>query len=116
MNFLGVGPLELLIVGALAYFLLGPKKMGEAGKSVGKILREFRDQRDEFTSMLMDSVDTKEKPESAATPSTPTGAVPQSGDPGDPNESDGPGDPDEESKSADSSDEQDNNSDREKTD
>ena len=119
MNFLGVGPLELLIVGALAYFLLGPKKMGEAGKSVGKILREFREQRDEFTSMLMESVDTEQKPESASTPSTPTGAVPQSGDPGgpdNPDESDGPGDPDEEGKSADSGDEQDNNSDREKTD
>ena len=81
MNFLGVGPMELVIVAVLAYFLLGPKKMGEAGKSIGKILRELRAQRDEFTSMLMESVDLEDKPKSS-TPTTPVGAVPQSGDPG----------------------------------
>ena len=81
MNFLGVGPMELVIVAVLAYFLLGPKKMGEAGKSIGKILRELRAQRDEFTSMLMESVDLEDKPKSS-TPATPVGAVPQSADPG----------------------------------
>ena len=81
MNFLGVGPMELVIVAVLAYFLLGPKKMGEAGKSIGKILRELRAQRDEFTSMLMESVDLEDKPKSS-TPDTPVGAVPLSGDPG----------------------------------
>lgn len=86
MNFLGIGPMELVIVAVLAYFLLGPKKMGEAGKTIGKILREFREQRDEFTSMLMESVDLDDKPKAqpvAAVPSTPVGAVAQSGDPGD---------------------------------
>ncbi len=94
MNFLGVGPMELIIVAALAYFLLGPKKMGEAGKSVGKILRELREQRDEFTSMLMESVDLEDKPKSStpARPATPVGAVPQSGDPGGSSESKDPSD------------------------
>ena len=93
MNFLGVGPMELVIVATLAYFLLGPKKMGEAGKTIGKILREFREQRDEFTSMLMESVDIEDKPKPPVVPSTPVGAVAQSGDPGDPDES-GHTDPD----------------------
>ena len=93
MNFLGVGPMELVIVATLAYFLLGPKKMGEAGKTIGKILRELREQRDEFTSMLMESVDIEDKPKPPVVPSTPVGAVAQSGDPGDPDES-GHKDPD----------------------
>ena len=93
MNFLGVGPMELVIVATLAYFLLGPKKMGEAGKAIGKILRELREQRDEFTSMLMESVDIEDKPKPPVVPSTPVGAVAQSGDPGDPDES-GHKDPD----------------------
>ncbi len=88
MNFLGVGPMELIIVAVLAYLLLGPKKMGEAGKSVGRILRELRQQREEFTSMLMESVDLEDEPERPSAPSAPVGAVPQSGDPGDSGESD----------------------------
>lgn len=91
MNFLGVGPMELVIVAVLAYFLLGPKKMGEAGKTIGKILREFREQRDEFTSMLMESVDLDDKlktPPVSSVPSTPVGTVAQSGDPGDSGDSD----------------------------
>ena len=93
MNFLGVGPMELLIVAGLAYFLLGPKKMSEAGKSIGKILRDFRAQRDEFTSLLMESVDIEDKPKRPPVPSTPVGAVAQSGDRGDTGDS---GDPDDE--------------------
>ncbi len=101
MNFLGVGPLELVIVAVLAYFLLGPKKMAEAGKSMGRIFRELRQQRDEFTSMLMDSVDIEDKPKRPSAPSAPAGAVAQSGDPGDPNES-GHTDPDKKADASDS--------------
>ena len=53
MNFLGIGLLELLVIGGLAYFLLGPRRMSEVGRTVGKALREMRRQRDELTAMLM---------------------------------------------------------------
>ena len=53
MNFLGVGLLEILVIGGLAYFLLGPRRMGEAGRTVGRALRELRRQRDELTAMLV---------------------------------------------------------------
>jgi Sec-independent protein translocase protein TatA len=91
MNIMGIGPMEIMVVAILAFFLLGPKKMAEAGKTFGKVLRELREQRDEFTSMLMESTDISDpadKPGKQVTPSpanvsAPEGAVAQSGDPGD---------------------------------
>jgi sec-independent protein translocase protein TatA len=38
-----VGPMELIIVLVLALVLLGPKRLPEAGRAVGKGLREFKD-------------------------------------------------------------------------
>ena len=77
MNFLGIGLFELLVIGGLAYFLLGPKKMGEAGRTLGKALRELRRQRDEFTAMLMHDPE-KEEP-SQRSSSRPAGAARGSG-------------------------------------
>ncbi|TML25774.1 MAG: twin-arginine translocase TatA/TatE family subunit [Actinobacteria bacterium] len=38
-----VGPLELVLVLAIALIVLGPKKLPEAGRAVGRGLREFKD-------------------------------------------------------------------------
>jgi sec-independent protein translocase protein TatA len=38
-----VGPLELIIVLAIALIVLGPKKLPEVGRSIGSGLREFKD-------------------------------------------------------------------------
>lgn len=38
-----VGPLELIVVLAIALIVLGPKKLPEAGRAVGKGIREFKD-------------------------------------------------------------------------
>jgi sec-independent protein translocase protein TatA len=40
---MNVGPLELIIVLVIALVVLGPKRLPEAGKSLGKGMREFRD-------------------------------------------------------------------------
>lgn len=53
MNFFGIGGLELLVIGLVAFLVLGPKKMAEAGKSAAKILSELRKQRDELTAAIM---------------------------------------------------------------
>jgi sec-independent protein translocase protein TatA len=37
-----VGPMELVIVLVLALLVLGPKRLPEAGKAVGRGLREFK--------------------------------------------------------------------------
>ena len=37
-----VGPLELIVVLAIALIVLGPKKLPEVGRSLGKGMREFK--------------------------------------------------------------------------
>jgi sec-independent protein translocase protein TatA len=38
-----VGPMELIIVLVIALIVLGPKRLPEVGRSVGKGMREFKD-------------------------------------------------------------------------
>jgi sec-independent protein translocase protein TatA len=38
-----VGPLELVVILAIALIVLGPKKLPEVGRSLGKGMREFKD-------------------------------------------------------------------------
>jgi sec-independent protein translocase protein TatA len=37
------GPLELLVIGVIALIVLGPKKLPEAARSVGRGMRELRE-------------------------------------------------------------------------
>jgi sec-independent protein translocase protein TatA len=41
-----VGPLELLVILAVALLVLGPKRLPDAGKSLGKAVRGFREAMD----------------------------------------------------------------------
>ena len=38
-----VGPMELVLVLAIALIVLGPKRLPEAGRALGRGLREFKD-------------------------------------------------------------------------
>ena len=38
-----IGPMELIIVLALALLILGPKRLPDAGRSLGRGMREFKD-------------------------------------------------------------------------
>jgi len=40
---INVGPMELVIVLVIALIVLGPKRLPEAGRSLGRGLREFKD-------------------------------------------------------------------------
>lgn len=40
---MNLGPMELVIVLVIALLVLGPKRLPDAGRSVGKGLREFKD-------------------------------------------------------------------------
>lgn len=39
----GIGPMELMIVLVIGLVVLGPKKLPEAGKSLGRGVREMKD-------------------------------------------------------------------------
>jgi sec-independent protein translocase protein TatB len=45
-----VGPAELIVILLVALLIVGPKRLPEVGKSVGKALRELRRQTDEVRS------------------------------------------------------------------
>ena len=51
-----IGPMELIIVLAIALIVLGPKKLPEVGRSVGRGMREFKE------SLSGDSRDDEERP------------------------------------------------------
>jgi sec-independent protein translocase protein TatA len=38
-----IGPMELIVVLVIALVVLGPKKLPEVGKSLGKSMREFKE-------------------------------------------------------------------------
>ena len=38
-----IGPVELIVVLVIALMVLGPKKLPDVGRSVGKGMREFKD-------------------------------------------------------------------------
>jgi sec-independent protein translocase protein TatA len=51
-----VGPMELVVILAIALIVLGPKKLPEVGRSIGKGMREFKD------SLAGDDHDEDERP------------------------------------------------------
>ena len=51
-----VGPMELVVILAIALIVLGPKKLPEVGRSIGKGMREFKD------SLSGDDRDDDERP------------------------------------------------------
>ena len=66
MNFLGVGTMELIVVLGLALLILGPKRMIEASRNVGKVMRDLRRQRDEFTGLVMSQFEDETEPDQPA--------------------------------------------------
>jgi sec-independent protein translocase protein TatA len=43
MGFVNIGPLELLVVGIIALLVLGPKRLPEAARALGKGMREMKE-------------------------------------------------------------------------
>ena len=39
----GIGPMELIIVLVIALLILGPKRLPDAGRSIGQGMRSFKD-------------------------------------------------------------------------
>jgi sec-independent protein translocase protein TatB len=54
---LNVGPLELLVVLAVALIVVGPERLPELARSVGRALRQLREVQDEVRDMVRMGVD-----------------------------------------------------------
>ncbi len=53
---LNVGPLELLVVLTVALVVVGPERLPELARSVGRMLRQFREVQDEVRTMVSSEV------------------------------------------------------------
>ena len=54
MNFLGMGPLEVLVIALIAFILLGPQRMVDAARLMGKATKEVRRMTDELPKIMLD--------------------------------------------------------------
>jgi len=59
MNFLGMGPLELLLILGLALIVIGPGKLPEVARQVGKTVGELRRVSSEVTRELQRSINVE---------------------------------------------------------
>jgi sec-independent protein translocase protein TatA len=69
-----IGPLELLLVLALALLILGPGKLPEVGAAFGRTIREFR----KATTEVNDAVNPAAPSATSATPPAPAEVPAQS--------------------------------------
>lgn len=67
----GIGPLELIIVLVIALIVLGPKRLPEAGRSIGRGMREFKDSLSGSNHDDDDAVALPARNVETVTPSTP---------------------------------------------
>jgi sec-independent protein translocase protein TatA len=70
-----VGPMELVVVLVIALIVLGPKRLPEVGRSLGKGIREFKDSMNNIGGDD-DEVDVEEPPKQLATAAATAPAAP----------------------------------------
>ena len=72
MNFLGMGPMELMLILVLALIVVGPGKLPEMAGQVGKVIREFRrttsELSGEFSRTLSLEVEERKAAQTVAQP------------------------------------------------
>ncbi|MCH7801344.1 MAG: twin-arginine translocase TatA/TatE family subunit [Chloroflexi bacterium] len=59
MNLLGMGSLEILLILALAFIFLGPDRMIDAARMLGKLVREGRKLAAELPQVVLEDDDIK---------------------------------------------------------
>lgn len=67
-----IGPTELIVIMVIALLVVGPKRLPEVGKTIGKSLREFRKAQEDLKgSFNFDLDDTKPTPPPVRRTATP---------------------------------------------
>ena len=59
MNILGMGPLEILVIALIAFIFLGPERMTDAARLVGKAIREGRNIASDIPRVVVEDDDIK---------------------------------------------------------
>ena len=63
MDFLGIGPIELLVVFLVAFLILGPTRMVEVARSLGRFIQEVRRTTSDLPNLLtMDQEEPWDRP------------------------------------------------------
>lgn len=57
-GFFGVGSSEVLVIGVVAYFILGPKRLYQLARDIGRISAEFKNVTEEARLTFQKAVDT----------------------------------------------------------
>ena len=79
-----IGPAELIMIFLVALLIVGPKRLPEIGRTVGKAMREFRKATDDFKQHLdfdVDDDDLPEEHENGKDPATSPSPAPAQDDP-----------------------------------
>ena len=74
MEFLGIGPLELLLILAVGFLVLGPGRMAQAGRTVGRWVRDLRRASRALPEMMEELA--PEEPPAPKEPPPPSGTQP----------------------------------------
>ncbi len=61
MNFMGIGPGELLLILLIALIIFGPGKLPELGRALGRSIREFREATRDVTTQITRELREAEK-------------------------------------------------------
>ena len=77
-----IGPAELIVIFLVALIIVGPKRLPEIGRTIGKSLREFRRATDDFKQHLdFDASDDDDLPEEHGNGKDPAASSPGQDDP-----------------------------------
>jgi sec-independent protein translocase protein TatA len=61
VNFLNIGPWEMMVILAIAILLIGPKRVMEIGRSIGRLTNQLRRMSGEFVGDLQTELEETEQ-------------------------------------------------------
>ena len=65
------GPAEMLLIAVVALIVVGPKRLPDMARTIGKAIREFKAATNEFTSELNSAIDVTEPSQETPAASSP---------------------------------------------
>jgi sec-independent protein translocase protein TatB len=77
VNFLNVGPWEVMVILVIAILVVGPKRMVEIARTLGQIAAQVRSLSNEFLTTIQSEIDATEQETRATIESTVKGAQEQ---------------------------------------